>query len=102
MWWMVAAVMFVVAPSPKTQDRLVMVPVEASVNVTSRGAVPLVGEPVKLATGTIAPVPVIGLVEVPAVLMKMALSLNTPSAVGVKRMTTLVEAKAAMVNGLPE
>ncbi len=40
-----------VAPSPKLQDQVLTVPVEESVNCTGRGAAPLVGLAVKLATG---------------------------------------------------
>jgi hypothetical protein len=37
--------------SPKSHDREVMLPVDASAKLTPRGAKPLVGVPVKLATG---------------------------------------------------
>src|SRR2546425_523666 len=50
---MLVAVMFVVAPSPKLQLRLVIEPTELSVNVTASGAAPLVGLPVKLAVGAV-------------------------------------------------
>ena len=39
------------APEPKSHDHEVITPVEPSVNVTSSGASPLVGLPVKSATG---------------------------------------------------
>src|ERR1043166_9895019 len=55
----------IVAPSPKSQKRLVIVPVEVSVNVTVNGHAPFVGVAVKLATGTMAAAPVTGLVELP-------------------------------------
>src|SRR5437867_8356855 len=48
---MLVPVMFVVPPSPKPQLRLVIEPIELSVNVTASGAAPLVGLPLKLATG---------------------------------------------------
>src|SRR5437762_12002423 len=48
---MPVAVMFVVAPSPKLQLRLVIEPIELSVKVTASGAAPLVGLSLKLATG---------------------------------------------------
>ena len=38
-------------PSPNDQFQLVGVPVEVSANCTTSGAVPVVGEPVKPATG---------------------------------------------------
>ena len=44
-------VMLVVEPSPKSQNRLVMLPVELSVNVTSNGSAPSPGRPMKAATG---------------------------------------------------
>ena len=44
-----------VPPSPKFQLHDVGEPVELSVKVTSNGAVPDVGIPVKLATGTTPP-----------------------------------------------
>jgi hypothetical protein len=43
-----------VEPSPKLHDQLVTLPVEASVKVTARGAVPLVGLALNLATGAVA------------------------------------------------
>src|SRR5712691_3575744 len=52
---MFVSVVFVVAPSPKFQKRLVMVPVEVSLSVTSKGSTPLVGFPAKLATGGTIP-----------------------------------------------
>ena len=48
---MVVFVVFVVPPSPKVQERFVIVPVELSVNVTVRGMLPVVGTPVKFADG---------------------------------------------------
>ena len=54
-----------VPPSPKSQSRLVIVPDEVSVKVTSKGANPLVGVPLKLATGTSAPVPITAFVALP-------------------------------------
>ena len=42
---MLVAVVLLVSPSPKSQNRLVMRPSEVSVNVTARGVAPLVGVP---------------------------------------------------------
>src|ERR1017187_7452005 len=42
---------FVVPPSPKSQAQLVTPPLDVSVKVTVSGTAPLVGLPVKLATG---------------------------------------------------
>src|ERR1039457_3603241 len=47
--------MFVELLSPKSQNQFVIVPVEVSVKVTTKGSVPLVGVPLKLATGGRAP-----------------------------------------------
>src|ERR1041384_1067634 len=45
------AVVLLVAPSPKVQNRLVIEPAELSVNVTVNGGVPLVGVPLNIAVG---------------------------------------------------
>src|SRR5579859_4492667 len=45
------AVVLLVPPSPKLQNRLVIEPVEPSVNVTANGGVPFVGLPLKMAAG---------------------------------------------------
>lgn len=50
--------MDVLDPSPKSHVYEVGLPVEASVNATVRGAVPLVGVPIKLATGGVSEVTV--------------------------------------------
>ena len=42
-----------VPPSPKFHERAVMLPVEESVKVTFRGAVPVVGDALKPATGAV-------------------------------------------------
>src|SRR6266702_3089566 len=81
--------MLVVVPLPKSQNRLVMVPVELSVKETVSGLTPLVGLAVKLATGTIAPVPRTTLVKLPAV-------------AGAKRTTRLVEPNPDRLKGVPE
>ncbi len=47
-----------------------IVPVDVSVKFTTRGITPLVGVAVKLAMGTMAPVPVMALVEGPPLLLK--------------------------------
>ena len=47
----ILAVVLVVDPSPKFQERFKIVPVEVSVNVTTSGHEPLVGVAEKLATG---------------------------------------------------
>src|SRR5436309_10232081 len=48
---MLLVLMLVVLLSPKSQNQLLIVPVELSLNVTTNGAVPLVGLPMKSATG---------------------------------------------------
>src|ERR1041384_1371865 len=95
--------MLVAEPSPKLQNRLLIVPVEVSVNVTVNGAAPLVGVAPKLATGTIAPVPVTVLVEPPpSALLKITVLVNPFVLVGAKLTTTFAEAPPANVNGLPD
>ena len=93
----------VVELSPKSQNRLVMVPLELSVKLTVSGLSPLVGLPLKLATGTTAPVPVRALVLLPSLsVLNTTTLLKVAALVGAKRTTTLVEPKAAKVNGVPE
>src|SRR5258707_5925521 len=50
-WLRLVKIVFVVAPSPKFQKRLVIVPVELSVKLTNKGAVPPVGVALKAAIG---------------------------------------------------
>ena len=47
----VVAAVFVVEPSPKSQNRLVMYPVEESINIVDSGVWPTVELAVKLAAG---------------------------------------------------
>src|ERR1017187_2794708 len=93
---------FVVPPSPNVQDRFVIVPVDVSVNVTSNGTRPLVGVPLKLAMGMVAPAPITGFVESPMFVAKTTLSVKLPVIAGVKLTTTFVELRVATENGLPE
>src|SRR5712664_1565683 len=94
--------MLVVVPSPKSQNRFVIVPVELSVKLTVKGRTPLVGLPTKLATGTMAPVPMTGLVLLPPLLVHTNTLLKLAALVGAKRTATLVEPKPARLNGVPE
>jgi hypothetical protein len=97
------AVVLLVPPSPKLHDRVATAPVEVSVNVTVNGAGPLVGVAVKLATGTIAPVPVTVLVELPPLaVVKVTVLVNPPALDGANRTTTFVEPPAGMLKELPE
>src|SRR5437867_2252836 len=97
------AVVLVVELSPKSQNRLVMVPLELSVKLTVSGLRPLVGLPLKPAAGATAPVPASELVLLPALLPLITTTLLKVAAlVGAKRTTTLVEPKPAKVNGVPE
>src|SRR6266581_1966235 len=115
----VVALVLVVELSPKSQNRLVMVPLELSVKLTVSGLRPLVGLPLKLATGTAAPVPVRALVllppllvlitttllklaALPALLVKTTTLLKLATLVGAKRTTTLVAPKPARLKGVPE
>ena len=99
----VVAVVFDTAPSPKLQERLVIVPVEVSVKVTVSGFRPATGVPVKLAAGTTAPMPKTEFVLPPSlpVLITTAL-LKLPALAGVKRMARLVAPKPGKLNGVPD
>ena len=68
---------FVLEPSPKSQNRLVMLPVDWSMKLTVSGFKPWVGLAEKLATrgGGTTPVPVTGLVVLPALLVKITFEL---------------------------
>ena len=69
-----------------------MVPVELSVKVTIKGHGPLVGLPVKAASGTCAPVPVAALVWLgPLLVRNERRLLKLPVLVGLKLTRTLVE-----------
>src|SRR5437667_18890 len=97
------AVVLVVELSPKSQNRLVMVPLELSVKLTVSGLSPLVGLPLKLAAGATAPVPVSALVLLPALLLLTTTTLLKVAALpGAKLTTRLVEAKPERLKGVPE
>src|SRR5713101_3833320 len=81
----VVAVVLVVELSPKSQNRLVMVPLELSVKLTVSGLGPLVGLPLKLAAGATAPVPVSALVLLPALLLLTTTTLLKVAALIVAR-----------------
>src|SRR6266702_4217192 len=99
----VVAVVLVVELSPKSQNRLVMVPLELSVKLTVSGLSPLVGLPLKLAAGATAPVPVSALVLLPALLLLTTTTLLKVAALpGAKLTTRLVEPKPARLKGVPE
>ena len=84
-----------VDPSPNVQDLLVIVPVEVSVKFTVRGFRPLVGLPVKAATGTCAPIPVTELVWFgPLLARKVTTLLKEPTLIGVNLIVTLLEPNA--------
>src|SRR2546430_14191203 len=103
MWLKVVAVVLVVELSPKSQNRLVMVPVELSVKLTVSGLSPLVGLPLKLAAGATAPVPLSALVLLPALLLLTTTTLLKVVALpGAKLTTRLVEPKPARLKGVPE
>src|SRR5215510_1116700 len=103
MWLKEVAVVLVVEPSPKSQNRLVMVPLEESVNVTVKGLKPLVGEAVNAAEGTIAPIPSSELVLFPPLLVVTTTTLlKAPGLTGAKLSTRLVAPKAGRLKGVPE
>src|SRR6266699_1442518 len=79
-----------------------MVPVELSVKETVSGLTPPVGLAVKLAAGTIAPIPRTALVEPPPLLLKTTTLLKLPAVAGAKRTTRLVEPKPARLKGVPD
>src|SRR5260370_6281126 len=92
-----------VAPSAKSQNRLVIVPVELSVKVTLSGLRPVVGLPVKFAVGPSAPVPVRVLVLLPPLpVVKTSLFVKLAAFVGAKRTTRLVPPKPGKAKGVPE
>src|ERR1041385_7062408 len=79
---MVLVVILVVPPSPKSQNRFVMKPVEVSVKVTVSGSPPLVGLAVKPADGgnaaTVSVTP--REMDTPvAVLLKLIVSVKVPA-----------------------
>src|SRR6266481_2366330 len=102
MWLRLVAAVLVVVPWPKSQNRLVMVPAELSVNETVSGHGPMVGAPTKSAAGTSAPAPRIVLVELPPSLVNTTTLLKLAALVGVKRTTRLVEPNPAKLNGVPD
>src|SRR5690242_5561626 len=79
-----------------------MVPVELSVKTTVNGHDPLVGLPVKLDTGTRAPVPVTGLVMLPVGLVNVTKFVKVPMLAGENLSTRFVEPNPDSVNGVPE
>src|SRR5439155_1017958 len=97
------SLVFVVEPSPKSQNRLVIVPLELSVKLTVSGQKPLVGCALKLARGTKAPLPMTALVLLPAVLVvKTTTLLKGVASVGAKLTTILVEPEPARLKGVPD
>src|SRR6058998_908890 len=99
----VVALVSVVELSPKSQNRLVMVPLELSVKLTVSGLSPLVGLPLKLAAGATAPVPVSALVLLPALAVLITTTLLKLAALpGTKLTTRFVELKPLRLKGVPE
>ena len=97
------ATVLVVVPSPKSQNRFVIVPLDESVNVTVKGFSPLSGVPLKLALGTIAPVPMMEFVLLPSLLVvKTTTLLKLAALAGVKRTTRLDEPNPGRLKGVPE
>src|ERR1041385_137247 len=96
------ALVLSVVPSPKSQNRLVIVPVELSVKFTTTGAIPFVGAAVNSGFGSKEPTPVTKFVLLPPLLVKLTALLKLPALPGAKRTTTLVKPKPARLNGVPE
>src|SRR5260221_6643991 len=91
-WLKVVETVLLVTPSPKSQKRLVMVPVEVSVKLTVSGQAPFVGVAVKLAAGTAAPTPVTGFVLLPSLpVVKITTLLKFAALAGLNRTMTFVE-----------
>src|SRR5713226_901046 len=98
-----AVTVLVLAPSPKSQKPLVIVPVELSVKETPSGQEPLVGLPVKFAVGASAPAPVRVLVILPPLpVVKISLFVKLAALVGAKRTTRLVAPKPGRAKGVPD
>ena len=92
----------VTAPSPKLQNRVLIVPVEVSVKVTTNGATPLVTSAEKAAAGTTAPLPVTGLVADPPLAVVTTTGLvNPPTVTGANCTVTLVEPPTGTVKVAP-
>ena len=90
-------------PSPKSQNRLVIVPVELSVKLTVSGLRPVVGVPAKAATGTNAPMPVTALVLLPALLLENTTALlKNPALLGVNCTVIFVDPKPGRLNAVGE
>src|SRR6266849_9018242 len=97
------ATVLLVAPSPKSQKPLVIVPVDLSVKDTVNGHMPIVGLPVKFAVGGNAPAPVSLLTLPPPLPVVKTTRLVKPAAlVGAKRTTRLVPPKPGKAKGVPE
>ena len=99
----VAMVLVVSEPSPKSQLRFVIVPVEVSVKFTVKGTEPLVWPALNSAWGKVAPAPRTGLVTLPPLLvLNTRLLLEATSLIGANRTTTLVVPNPATVKLLPD
>src|SRR2546427_12713758 len=98
-----AVAVLVLAPSPKSQKPLVIVPVDLLVKETVNGHAPIVGLPVKFAVGGNAPAPVSLLTLCPPLPVVKTTRLVKPAAlVGAKRTTRLVAPKPGKPKGVPE
>src|SRR5438105_2112732 len=98
---MFVATVLVVVPSPKSQKRLVIVPVELSVKLTVSGLAPLVGFAVKLAAGTSAPAPTSALVLLPPLLVRTNALVKPPALTGAKLTITCPVWPGFKLKGLP-
>src|SRR5260370_41567037 len=96
-----AVTVLVVAPSPKSQKPLVIVPVEWSVKETVKGHVPIVGLPTKSAVGGNAPAPVILLPLLPPLLPKTTTLLKLAALVGLKLTATHPVCPGVRLQGRP-
>src|SRR6516225_9128811 len=102
MWVRLVLEVLVVVPSPKSQNRFVIVPAEKSLKATVSGISPLVGLALKLATGARAPEPLRPLVAAPPPLLTTSALLKAATPVGLKLTTTLVDPNPARLNDAPD
>ena len=92
-----------VVPSPKFQNQFVIVPLEASLNVTTSGFKPFVGLPMKSAAGDVADIPISEFVLPPSLpeVITTAL-LKLPAFRGLNCRVRFVDPNPGTVKGVPE
>ena len=96
------AEVLVLKPSPKSQKRFVMSPVDRSLKLRVKGFKPRVGLAEKFAESGSRPTPVTGLVLEPPSPKKMTALLELLLLLGLKLTTRLVEPNGGRLKGVPE